>query len=264
VRWRLSRQLFIKFDIFRSFLRFCSLAAVLERVHFNGERHSGVRNKMGGGDIRGQAVGLGNAMGQGGLTGDGGRSGLCHWAGRGLEFSVFLGRGRGWLGVDGCGLLLAKPFGFIDFRGDRGRSGFVLLRDGATVGDEVLHGNDHGEGLDLAGNAVSGHFGAKVGEFPEAVEYFFTVEVQPVLFPGLLVDKLLMDGGAVLEHVVADAGFGFDVGCGVGVEADGFGGLTVGHGAREDQEGKGHFLIGDGIADFIFRHSWLLDCGNLR
>jgi hypothetical protein len=33
--------------------------------------------------------------------------------------------------------------------------------------------------------------------------------------------------------------------------------MTVGHGASEDQAGKGHFLIGDGIADFIFGHRWL-------
>jgi hypothetical protein len=31
----------------------------------------------------------------------------------------------------------------------------------------------------------------------------------------------------------------------------------VGHGAREDQAGKGYFLIGDGVADFIFGHWWL-------
>jgi hypothetical protein len=31
-------------------------------------------------------------------------------------------------------------------------------------------------------------------------------------------------------------------------------------GAREDQAGKGYFLIGDGIADFIFGHRWLLEC----
>jgi hypothetical protein len=35
--------------------------------------------------------------------------------------------------------------------------------------------------------------------------------------------------------------------------------MTVGHGAREDQAGKGYFLIGDGVADFIFRHRWLLE-----
>jgi hypothetical protein len=56
-----------------------------------------------------------------------------------------------------------------------GRSGGFLLRedgeavDGAPVGDEVLHGRDHGEALDLSANAVSGHFGAELGEFPEAV-----------------------------------------------------------------------------------------------
>ena len=66
-----------------------------------------------------------------------------------------------------------------------------------------------------------------------------------------------LHGGAVLEHVGADPGLGFGVGGGVGVEADGFGGTTVGHGSREDQTGKGYFLIGDGVDDFIFGHSWL-------
>ena len=76
---------------------------------------------------------------------------------------------------------------------------------------------------------------------------------------GLLLDELLLHGGAVLEHEGADTGLGFGVGGGVGVEADGFSGLTVGHGAREDQAGKGYFLIGDGVADFIFGHRWLLE-----
>ena len=66
--------------------------------------------------------------------------------------------------------------------------------------------------------------------------------------------ELLLDGGAMLEHVGADLGLGFDVGGGVGVEAGGFGGLTVGHLAREDQAGESHFLIGDGVADFILGH----------
>jgi len=118
-----------------------------------------------------------------------------------------------------------------------------------------LHGDDHGDGLDLAGDAASGHFGAEVGNFPEAGQNSFAVQVQPVQSVGLLLDELLLHGGAVLEHVGADTGFGFGVGGGVGVEADGFGGMTVGHGAREDQAGKGYFLIGDGVADFIFGHS---------
>jgi hypothetical protein len=42
-----------------------------------------------------------------------------------------------------------------------------------------------------------------------------------------LLDELLLHGVAVLEHVVADTGLGFGVGGGVGVEADGFGGMTV-------------------------------------
>jgi hypothetical protein len=72
------------------------------------------------------------------------------------------------------------------------------------------------------------------------------------------VDQLLLHGGAVLEDVGADTRLGFGVGGGVGVEAHDFGGMTVGHGAREDQAGKGYFLIGDGVADFIFGHRWLL------
>jgi DDE family transposase len=107
--------------------------------------------------------------------------------------------------------------------------------DGETVGDEVLHGHDHREGLDLAGNAASSHFGAEVDDFPEAGQYLFAVQVQPAQSLGLLLDELLLHGGAVLEHVGADTGFGFSVGGGVGVEADGFGGMTVGHDAREDQ-----------------------------
>ena len=104
------------------------------------------------------------------------------------------------------------------------------------------------------GNAASGHPGAEVGDFPEAGEYLFAIQVRRPLPFGLLLGKRLLDGGAVLEHVGPDTRFGFGVSGGVGVEADGFGGLTVGHGAREDQEGKGYFLIGDGVAHFIFGH----------
>jgi hypothetical protein len=65
----------------------------------------------------------------------------------------------------------------------------------------------------------------------------------------------------VLEHVVADTGFGFGAGGGFGVETHGFGGLAVGHGSREDQVGKGYFLIGDRVADLIFGHKWLRSGG---
>ena len=81
-----------------------------------------------------------------------------------------------------------------------------------TVGDEVLHGHDHREGLDLAGDAASGRFRAKVGYFPEAIQYIFAIQFQAVLFPGILLDELLLDSGAVLDHVGADMGCGFDVG----------------------------------------------------
>jgi hypothetical protein len=99
--------------------------------------------------------------------------------------------------------------------------------------------------------------GAEVGDFPEAGQYLFAVQVQAAQSLCLLLDELSLHGGAVLKHVGADTGFGFGVGGRVGVEADGFGGMTVGHGAREDQAGKGYFLIGDGVADFIFGHRWL-------
>jgi hypothetical protein len=66
----------------------------------------------------------------------------------------------------------------------------------------------------------------------------------------------------MLKHVGVDTRLGFDVGCGIGVETDGFCGTTVGH-SREDQEGKGYFLVCDGVADVIFRHRWLR-IGELR
>jgi hypothetical protein len=76
-----------------------------------------------------------------------------------------LGRGRGWLRVDGCGL--PAPGGGIDLRWGWGRGGFLLRGEGVTVGYEVLHGHDYGEGFDLARNAPSCHFGAEVADFPE-------------------------------------------------------------------------------------------------
>jgi len=53
-----------------------------------------------------------------------------------------------------------------------------------------------------------------------------------------LLDELLLDGGTVLDHVVADTGLGFGVSGGVGVEAHGWAAATVGHGSREDQVGQ--------------------------
>jgi hypothetical protein len=45
----------------------------------------------------------------------------------------------------------------------------------------------------------------------------FAVQIQPAESIGLLLDELLLHGGAVLKHVGADTGFGFGVGGGVGL-----------------------------------------------
>jgi hypothetical protein len=58
----------------------------------------------------------------------------------------------------------------------------------------------------------------------------------------------------VLDHVGADAGLGFGVGGGFGIETDGFCSAAVSHGSGQDQVSKGDFLIGDGIGDSIFGH----------
>src|SRR6202012_2018199 len=130
---------------------------------------------------------------------------------------------------------------------DRRRGGVLLRRGGVTGGDEVFHGDDHGEGLDLSVNAASGHFRAEAGDFPEAVQYFFAVQAEASSSFHLLLNELLLHGGAMLEHVGTDTWLGLSVSGGVGVEASSFGGLTVGHGSREDQAAKGYFLIGDGV-----------------
>jgi hypothetical protein len=154
-----------------------------------------------------------------------------------------LGKFGAWLGVGGFVLLPGKPGGLIDLRVNGQRGGFFLRRHSAAIRDQAFDGHDHGEGLDLAGNAASGHLGAEVGDFPEAGQDLFAAQVQPALFvhgtlrgkPGLagqvgiLLDELLLNGGTVLEHVGADTGLGFGVGGGVGVETDGFGGATVSH-----------------------------------
>ena len=188
------------------------------------------------------------------------------WAG---SLIFLLGSGRAWLGVDGFPLLLGKPGGLIDLRGNGRRGGFVLRGNSAAIRDQAFDGHDHCEGLDLAGNAAAGHFGAQVCDFPESGQDLLAAQTLPALFlhgtlrgkPGLagqvgiLLNELLLDGGPMLEHVGADTGLGLGVGGGVGGEADGFGGTTVGHGSREDQAGKSYFLIGDEVSDFIFGHS---------
>ena len=58
-------------------------------------------------------------------------------------------------------------------------------------GDQAFDGDDHGEGLDLGGNAVAGHFGVQVGDFPEAGQDLLAAQVQPAQFLRLLLDELL-------------------------------------------------------------------------
>src|SRR5258708_40319761 len=71
---------------------------------------------------------------------------------------------------------------------------------------------------------------------------------------GFLIHQPFPDGGAVFAHVGADAGLGFGIGGGVGIETDRFCGAAVIHGSRPDQVSKGDFLMGGGIADRIFWH----------
>jgi hypothetical protein len=186
---------------------------------------------------------------------------VCRLVGRNAKPIVVSDRVRAGVGAGGFPLLLAKPGGGIDLRVNGRRGGFVLGGAGATVRipiwDQAFDGDDHGEGLDLGGHAVSSHVGVQVGDFPEAGQDSLAAQVQPALLLRFLLHALFMHGGPVLEHVGADPGFGFGVRGGVGVETDGFGGTAVGHGSRENHVGKGYFLIGDEVAHWIFGHKWL-------
>jgi hypothetical protein len=164
---------------------------------------------------------------------------------------------RSGLEAGGGGIVLR-----VNGRGD----GFVLSGAGAAVRipiwDQAFDCDDHGDGLDLGGHAVSRHFGVQVGDFPEAVQDSLAAQVPPAQFLRFLLHALFVYDGLVLEHVVANTGFGFGIGGGVRVKADGFGGLAVVHGSRENQMGKSYFLIGDGVADLIFEHEWFRFSGS--
>jgi hypothetical protein len=193
--------------------------------------------KVGGGCIfgrRGSRLRLGG-LGCAGLGFDGG--------------NVF-----GWLGAFGL-LLRAAPLRDVDLRRDWRGGGLGPGWGEAAVGDQAFYGYDHGKGFDLAGHAASGRFRAEIGQFPETGQDLVATKVQIAQAFGFLVHEFFPDGGAVLVHEVADAGLGFGVGGGVGIETDGFCGAAVIHGSGEDQESKGHFLIGDEIGDGFFGHS---------
>jgi hypothetical protein len=86
-----------------------------------------------------------------------------------------------------------------------------LGRGEATVGDEAFEGQDHGHGLDLAGNVASGRFRVEIGQFPEAGQDLVAIKVQLAQPFDFLVDQLFLDGGAVLDHVGVDAGLDLGV-----------------------------------------------------
>ncbi len=150
--------------------------------------------------------------------------------------------------------LPAAPLSFVYlWLGGRGR-GLRLGWGETAVRNQAFDGYDHRKGLDLTGHRASGGFGAEIGQLPEPGQDLVATKVQLAQAFGFLVYQPFPDGGAVFSHVGADAGLGFGVGSGVGIETDGFRGAAVIHGSGHDQVSKGHFLIGDGIADSIFGH----------
>jgi hypothetical protein len=136
-------------------------------------------------------------------TGGGGFALVNHWAGvRAGIRRVCRWDGSGFGGgivkpiflQTACGfLLLPAPSGLMDLRGRR--NGFVLHGAGTTVGDQPFDGYDHGERLDLAGNAASGHFRAQGGEFPETVQDLLAGGRQPGRLLGFLLGFARNDKG---------------------------------------------------------------------
>ena len=121
----------------------------------------------------------------------------------GLAAGSGVGSGLGDLGRGGVGCVAAtgspgsSPTGWccclrrhlevVDLCLDgRGRG----LRPGwgkAAVRNQAFDGYDHGKSLDLAGDAASGHFVAKIGQFPEPGQDLVATKVQlaqPVRLPG--------------------------------------------------------------------------------
>jgi hypothetical protein len=105
----------------------------------------------------------------------------------------FLGNCRVWLGIDALFLLAAKPSGGIDiYFGEWSRRVF-LGGAGAAVRDQAFDGHDHGEGFDLAGDAATGHLGAHLRDFPEAIQNLFAAQILPALSLRFLIEDLFGD-----------------------------------------------------------------------
>ena len=63
----------------------------------------------------------------------------------------------------------------------------------------------------MCGSTASGHFEVEVGDCPEAGQDSVAGLFEPTLFVDVLVDKLLLNGSTMLEHVRSDSRLGFGV-----------------------------------------------------
>jgi hypothetical protein len=76
----------------------------------------------------------------------------------------------------------------------------------------IKEGDD--QSPDLSGDDASGRFVAKIAQFPGPGQDLVAAKVQFAQTFGVLVHQPFPHGGAVLDHVGADAGLGFGVGGG--------------------------------------------------
>ena len=71
-----------------------------------------------------------------------------------------------------------------------GAAGCVPDGEERRSGIEAFDGYDHGKSLDLAGDAASGYFVAKSGQFPEPGQDLVATKVQLAQPVGFLVDSV--------------------------------------------------------------------------
>jgi hypothetical protein len=182
-------QLFIKFDIFGSFCD-CQLSGGRTKRFFSGRETPMSGIEVNGGDIKWQRFCWGKVLGQGGVAGGRIWRRCSRRAGSGLGDApgpprpaetggagrriFLLGRGRGWLRGRWLWTYACEAkrrYGFARWQALGWISSPKRWRDGRRCDgrDEVFHRHHHRDDRDLSGNAASGHFGAEVGDFPEAV-----------------------------------------------------------------------------------------------